>query len=119
MLRPILMTQRVGQRPSGYGREHHLADPAMPSILTAGLPPRGMSVPVTNLLLSRCHLVGGGVPITADCTAQSNVSFLRSGCSPPGALPPESSSGLSFTKRSVIGGFCALPSFPGGVAKDV
>jgi len=32
------------------GREHHLADPVVSSILTAGLPSRGMTVP-----LQSCH----------------------------------------------------------------
>jgi hypothetical protein len=38
-----------------------------------------MTVPVTDLPIAGRHLTGSGVPITAYCTAQFNVSFLRSG----------------------------------------
>jgi len=39
------------------GREHRLADPALSSILTAGLPGRGMTVAVTEPPFTERHLI--------------------------------------------------------------
>ena len=58
--------------------ERSFAHPAVSNILTAELPSRGMTVPVTKLSFTGCHLIrsNGSTPLC--CTAQFNVSFLRS-----------------------------------------
>jgi len=66
---------QCGNEPSGSGREHHLADPAVSSILTAGLPSRVMTVPVTDAV----HLTPPDRPQWVDdgllrCTIERQLS---------------------------------------------
>ena len=58
--------------------KRQFAAPTIRGILGVELPSPDMAVPVTNPLLSRCHLVGGSGSIRACCTAQLNDSFLGS-----------------------------------------
>ena len=61
----------LGQAPrTACGRERHLADPAVSSILTAGLPSRIMTVPVKDLPFTGGGPTGSSGSVTAYCSAQ-------------------------------------------------
>ena len=110
---PLIMT--------GLGRDRHLADPAVSSILTAGLPSWGMTVPVTDLSLTGRHLTGRSGSTTVYCAAQSNDSFLGSRrscqvrraaqsaitcCSP--STDPETGSNMRFADVVATGLFASV-----------
>jgi len=58
--------------------ERSFAHPAVSSILTAELPSRGMTVPVTDLSITGRQGTNSRASTPVCCAAQFNVSFLRS-----------------------------------------
>ena len=78
--------------------------------------PLARSVPVTHRSLTGRQLTGSGVPITTYCTAQFNVSFLRSRPSCQKRRAAQSAKSLPITKHLGAAARCALRKLGGTVA---